>query len=93
MIVAIYEGGVLRPLRPLSLPEHSRVQLRLVKSGSREESERERAIRALLGTGRVGRLRDELISASVSSYERHEPPTIPGPSLSDTIIAQRRGDL
>ena len=30
--IAIYEGGVLRPLTPLSLPEHARVQVKIVKS-------------------------------------------------------------
>ncbi len=92
-IVAIYEGGVLRPLQPLGLPEHSRVQLRVVKSTGEKQSERERTIRALLSTGRVQRLKADLMPSYGGDDARQEPPTIPGPSLSDTIIAQRRGEL
>ena len=29
-ILAVYEHGVLRPLQPLSLPEHTRVHIRIV---------------------------------------------------------------
>ena len=30
-ITVIYEDGVLRPLQPLALPEHSRVEIRIVR--------------------------------------------------------------
>jgi predicted DNA-binding antitoxin AbrB/MazE fold protein len=33
-IIAIYEHGVLRPLTPLQLPEHSRVELQVVEPAS-----------------------------------------------------------
>ena len=34
---AIYEQGVLRPLQPLSLPEHAAVELRIVPRAARVE--------------------------------------------------------
>jgi hypothetical protein len=80
-------------LQPLRLPEHSRVQLRVVKSTTEAQSERERTIRALLSTGRIQRLKADLLPSYEGDEARQEPPTISGPSLSDTIIAQRRGEL
>jgi predicted DNA-binding antitoxin AbrB/MazE fold protein len=32
---AIYEQGILRPLLPLSLPEHARVEVRIVPQSAR----------------------------------------------------------
>lgn len=49
-ITAIYEGGVLRLLEPLSVPERARVQLRIIAQIS-EEEEREKVRRILLEAG------------------------------------------
>jgi predicted DNA-binding antitoxin AbrB/MazE fold protein len=90
-IIAVYEGGVLRPLQPLKLPEKTRVQLRIVKpAGGADDS---RVIRALLSTGRVKRLAAALDADGDETVERQSPPVLPGPSLSDILIAQRRGEL
>lgn len=64
----------------------------MVESTGEAESERERTIRALLSTGRIKRLRADLAFLYEGDETRQEPPTISGPSLSDTIIAQRRGE-
>jgi hypothetical protein len=85
--------GGLRPLRPLVLPEHTRVQLRVVKQTPAAEPDRDRTIQALLSTGRVKRLGVPLVEDTMLGDERQTPPTLPGISLSDTIIAQRRGEL
>ena len=50
---ATYEGGVLRPLTPLSLPEHARVQVKIVKSPDKKDiaTDRQRVYNALLDAG------------------------------------------
>jgi predicted DNA-binding antitoxin AbrB/MazE fold protein len=50
-ISAIYKNGVLRPLEPLDLPEHTRVQVAVTvtKDRFKEEDERIRAIFAAAG--------------------------------------------
>lgn len=50
----IHEGGVLRPLTPLSLPEHARVQVRIIKPARGEKpSDRERIYNALHDAGLI----------------------------------------
>jgi predicted DNA-binding antitoxin AbrB/MazE fold protein len=90
-ITAIYEDGVLRPLRPLRLPEKTRVQLRIVTQTT--ESEDGRIIQALLSTGRVKHLPAALVTDAEVSTDRQPPPVLPGPSLSEIIIAQRQGEM
>ena len=36
-LTATYEGGVLRPLTPLSLPEHAASQVKIVKSPDKKD--------------------------------------------------------
>ena len=50
-ITAIYEGGILRPLAPLRLPEHTRVQLRIITRQRDEKGEQQRVHAALLAAG------------------------------------------
>ena len=53
---AIYEQGVLRPLRPLSLPEHATVELRIVPRTARAEKKfahRQQVYEALLAAGLI----------------------------------------
>lgn len=50
-------------------------------------------VQALLDTGLVGHMRHELGNATTNNYERQPPPTLPGPSVSDILIAQRRGEM
>ena len=50
-IVAIYEQGVLRPLAPLALPEHTRVQIQIVAPPPAAQEERHRVRQALLDAG------------------------------------------
>ena len=84
-ITAIYEDGVLRPLRTLRLPEKTRVQLLIVTQTT--ESEDGRIIQALLSTGRVKHLSAALVADIGASTERQPPPKLEGPSLSEIIIA------
>ena len=50
-ITAIYENGVLRPLTPLSLPEHTRVELQIVTQTSAPEDERRQVRQVLMAAG------------------------------------------
>ncbi len=50
-------------------------------------------LEALTATGRVRHWSAELLEALDTRSERRPPPTLPGPSLSETIVAQRRGEL
>jgi predicted DNA-binding antitoxin AbrB/MazE fold protein len=51
MITAIYEKGILRPTRRLTLPERTRVGLRIVVQYENETDERQKVRQALLDTG------------------------------------------
>jgi predicted DNA-binding antitoxin AbrB/MazE fold protein len=50
-VPAVYEEGMLRPLAPLSLPEHQRVRVVIepVEEMSSEEDEVDAELRALVG--------------------------------------------
>jgi predicted DNA-binding antitoxin AbrB/MazE fold protein len=53
---AIYEQGVLRPLLPLSLPEHAAVEVRIVPRPARVEkasADRQRVYEALQDAGLI----------------------------------------
>ena len=52
IVRAVYENGVLRPLRPLKLREHQTVRLQLLSDETREDDdEGEAAIRILVAAG------------------------------------------
>jgi predicted DNA-binding antitoxin AbrB/MazE fold protein len=52
-ITAIYENGVLRPLAPLALPEHARVQISIKPAPAPADAEthRRQVIEALAAAG------------------------------------------
>jgi predicted DNA-binding antitoxin AbrB/MazE fold protein len=51
-ITAVYENGILRPLTPLVLPEHSQVEIEVRSvSGQSAPTRRERARLALVAAG------------------------------------------
>ena len=52
-----------------------------------------RPLQALLSTGRVRRLAAELVPNDATGLERQSPPALPGPPVSEILIAQRRGEL
>jgi len=51
MITAIYEKGLLRPIRRLTLPERTRVDLRIVARYEGGADERQQVRQALLDAG------------------------------------------
>jgi len=50
-------------------------------------------IQALLSTGRIRHLSTALVKSERSNADRQTPPTLPGPLVSEMLIAQRRGEL
>jgi predicted DNA-binding antitoxin AbrB/MazE fold protein len=92
-IPAIYENGVLRPLIPLALPEHTAVEIQIVKSASVPETQRQRIRRVL---AEAGVIQPQVITETiqpVSETELAEAAQALGQAgpLSDLIIAERAG--
>ena len=50
-------------------------------------------IQALLKTDRIRHLSAKLVESNGADAERQEPPVLPGPPVSEILIAQRRGEL
>ena len=63
-ITAIYERGVLRPLTPLSLPEHARVQIQFQQVPAPDDANAHRV-----------RVRDVLVAAGLSLPASPSVPT------------------
>ena len=50
-------------------------------------------VQALLSTDRIRHLSAELVEGNGAGADRQEPPVLPGPPVSEILIAQRRGEL
>lgn len=93
-VTAIYENGVLRPLRPLKLKERQRVQVRVIENPQDEESsERERILGILIAEGLIEPEIDIPENDPVSPERRIELAKLmsqgPGKSLSEIVIEDR----
>jgi len=91
-ITVIYERGVLRPLKPLALPESTRVEIQIVSQPSAGQ-EKDRVRQALLDAGIIQprtptkplqSVSEELLAEAASALAEAGP-------LSDLIIAERDG--
>jgi predicted DNA-binding antitoxin AbrB/MazE fold protein len=94
-VMAIYENGVLRPLVPLRLPEHTRVQVYVqpAPASPNVNVHRQRVHEALVAAGLSLSLPD-LPAASLLSAERREELArlfSAGRPLSELIIEEREG--
>lgn len=92
-VAAIYERGVLRPLTPLVLPEHARVQIQIVAQSLAAQEERRRVRQALLDAG-VIRSRpsaEPVQPVSEAQLAASANALAAAGSLSDLIIAAREG--
>ena len=93
-VTAVYEHGVLRPLTPLHLPEHSQVEIevRLIHSTSDADARRERVRAALDAAGILAPATPSAMSP-LSEAERAalaEHLAVPGATpLSQIIIEDR----
>jgi predicted DNA-binding antitoxin AbrB/MazE fold protein len=91
---AIYEKGLLRPLRPLALPEHARVQIRIIKSptdAKKSNTDRLRVYEALMDAGLIRQqpavefispVAEAELSAAAAELAKAGP-------ISELIIAER----
>ena len=93
-VPAIYEDGVLRPLQPLALPEHARVQITVVLEATPATPGREQ-IRAALGAAGLslvepppGARQAPLSPEARAALARQVPP---GRPLSAIIAEEREG--
>jgi predicted DNA-binding antitoxin AbrB/MazE fold protein len=95
IINAIYENGVLRPLTPVDLPEHSEVEI-AIRSTTPDESatHRRKAEAALIGAGLLQPQLATSMTRSPLSPERREELArrfAKGGPLSEIIIEEREG--
>jgi predicted DNA-binding antitoxin AbrB/MazE fold protein len=95
-ITAIYENGVLRPLTPLTLPEHTHVQIqvRRVLKPTDVPEHRRRVSEALVVAGLSLPTSDiPSVSSPISTERREELARLfaTGRPLSELIIEEREG--
>lgn len=91
IVTAIYENGVLRPLKPLRLRENQIVQVSVVFDD--EEDDREALIRVLVEEGLVEPPEVDDVPDPVSAEERQYLADLlgraPGKPLSELVIEDR----
>jgi len=91
-VTAVYENGVLRPLRPLELRESQTVRLQIMSDES-TENEDEAAIRALVDAGILTPPPGRSNLEPISEHERRDLADrlgrAPGKPLSEIIIEDR----
>ncbi len=94
IVTAVYENGVLRPLRPLKLRERQTVRLQIVPEEP-TEGEDETALRTLVEIGTLTPPPGRTDVEPISEQERRELADrlghAPGKPLSEIII-EDRGD-
>jgi len=92
MVTAVYENGLLRPLRPLNLQERQMVRLQVLPEEPAED-EGEAAIRALVAAGLLTPPPHRSSVAPIAEEERRELADrlghAPGKPLSEVIIEDR----
>ena len=90
-IAAIYEKGVLRPLVPLSLAEHTRVHIHIVAESASVVADRQDVRLALLAAGVIRPHEDGEQIPEVSEEDMLRTANALGAAgpLSDVIIAAR----
>ena len=93
-VTAVYEDGVLRPLRPLKLRERQTVRLQIMAEEP-TNNEEDAAIRMLVEAGTLTPPAGRSDVEPISEQERHELADrlgrAPGKPLSEIII-EDRGD-
>jgi predicted DNA-binding antitoxin AbrB/MazE fold protein len=89
-IAVIYEKGVLRPLRPLDLPERTQLEIRIVETTDDEMTDAEKAYQVLLQAGLI-RPSSSVEIEPIPESERLQAADAYGQAgpLSELIIAER----
>jgi predicted DNA-binding antitoxin AbrB/MazE fold protein len=91
-IAVVYEKGMLRPLSPLNLPEHTRLEIQIVEAEDESKRDAEKAYQILVQAGLVQPpILREREPTLISAKERREVADAYGlaGSLSDVIITER----
>lgn len=95
IITAIYEQGILRPLEPLVLTEHSQVRLQILETTSspNEVDEVRRAEAVLIAAGLIQPLNIPADLPHIPVERRTELAQLyaTGGPLSEVVIAEREG--
>ena len=93
VITAIYEQGVLRPLTPLHIPEHTRVEIQVAVQPATGLEARQRVCAALQAAGLAGATPADEMVVSVSEGQLAAAAQALGEAgpLSELIIAEREG--
>ena len=93
IITAVYENGILRPLRPLAFQERQTVRLQVLPDAPVEEVEEVIRLMVSAGLMRSPQLKTPRPLDPVSTEERRKLAEIlgqaPGKSLSEIIIEER----
>ena len=91
-VTAIYENGVLRPLRKLNLRERQTVEVTITSSDEPSPDESQKVLQALAASGSVTLADMKAAVAPVSDQRREELARIfsTGKPLSEVIIEERR---
>jgi len=93
IVTAVYENGVLRPLRPLNLRERQTVRLQVLPEEPADEIEK--VIQMLVEAGLLTPPPGRSEVAPISEQERRELAEVlgraPGKPLSEIIIEERGG--
>ncbi len=95
-ITAIYEQGILRPLKPLVLAEHSQVEIQILETTSSVEDEnniRRRTEEALIAAGLIKPLAPPSDLPHILPERRQALARLyaAGGPLSELVIAEREG--
>ena len=92
-ITVVYEQGVLRPLAPLPMPEHTRIEIQIVEPSLPVEEERHRVRQVLLAAGviRLQPSAEAVPSVSEAQLAAAASALAAGGPLSELIIAERDG--
>lgn len=91
-ITVIYEGGVLRPLQPLPLPEHTRLEVQVIRR-ERAVDPRQRVYDVLEAAGVITAPPPDEAPPAISEEQLAAVARALGAAgpLSELIIAEREG--
>lgn len=92
-IAVIYEGGVLRPLQPLALPEHARLEVQIVRPRRSAAKQRKAVYDVLQAAGVIDAQApiENLPTISEAQFAAAARDLAAAGPLSELIVAEREG--
>ena len=82
-----------QPVDPAELRQAVQLALAQLHQQRAQSDSPEQVANALLSTGRIRHLQPALVAEEPGEYVYQSPPTLPGPPVSDILIAQRRSEV